>query len=243
MKKKPLASKVLVQTFGTCTFVAHVDDSEELLVRLESSGSRLPAVLALRRLAALVIPELVPKTLQTGKAKTKDGIELQYCVTEFLGNTVVLESVWDHLDDEQQLTIMDSVVRAMRKLQTLGLNDLSVRSILKERSTFRRMRGWVVRIWVILRILQAFSRDILRLLIPSSLLLPWRTMRPATESSSNRHIQIYHRSTSLERSLNPSSVRPSSATTISNRATSWFANKIQQTANSTTNLLQASTGN
>jgi hypothetical protein len=132
MKKKPLASKVLVQTFETCTFVAHVDDSEELLIRLESSGSRLPAVLALQRLAALVIPELVPKTLQTGKAKTKDGIELQYCVTEFLGNTVVLESVWDHLDDEQQLTIMDSVIRAMRKLQTLGLNDLSVRSILKE---------------------------------------------------------------------------------------------------------------
>lgn len=131
--KKPLAFKVLNQTFETCTFVAHIEGfSEELLVRLEAPGSRLPAVLALQRLASLVIPELVPKTLQTGKAKTKDGLELQYSVTEFLSNTVVLESVWDNLDDDQQLIIMDSVVHGMKTLQTLNLNDESVRSVLRE---------------------------------------------------------------------------------------------------------------
>lgn len=129
--KKILTSEILVQTFETCTFVAHLEGlSEELLVRLESPGSRLPAVLALQRLSSLVIPELVPKILQTGTAKTKDGLELQYSVTEFLGNTVVLESVWDNLDDDQQLIIMDSVVHAMKALQTLDLNDESVRSIL-----------------------------------------------------------------------------------------------------------------
>lgn len=141
--KNPSVSRILAQTFENCTFVALFDDgsspgpAQELVVRLESSDGRLPAVLALQRLASLVIPELVPKTLKAGKAKTKDGVEYQYSVTEFVGDTVVLESVWEDLDNDQQLTIMDSIIDAMKKLQMLSLNNDLVRFLMEREGVLK----------------------------------------------------------------------------------------------------------
>ncbi|KAJ4253987.1 hypothetical protein NW762_010389 [Fusarium torreyae] len=132
-----LAHRVVSNTFNTCTFIATLCETEkpaEVVIRLEKSlTSRLPAVAALHELARNRLSHLVPSTIEVGKAKTEDGTEVDFSVTEYVPDTVTLESVWNDLDHKQQVSIMQAVVDAVSQLQDvrLGSNDDEIKHILQ----------------------------------------------------------------------------------------------------------------
>ena len=41
---KPVSTNIISHIFESCTFVAHQDSQEEVIVRLEASGSHIPIV-------------------------------------------------------------------------------------------------------------------------------------------------------------------------------------------------------
>ena len=135
----PASIDILSQTYEVCTFIAYMDTTRptapfprNVVVRLElPSKIPLRTVSALQKVATLAIPEVVPAVFQSGTAIAEDGREVEFSVTAFVDDAVTLETVWDDLDDDQQSTIMDTVLDAMTKLQALDLADESVQEILK----------------------------------------------------------------------------------------------------------------
>ncbi|KAM0546485.1 hypothetical protein ACHAPJ_010844 [Fusarium lateritium] len=131
------AHRVVSNTFNTCTFIATLSETQkpsEVIVRLEKSlTSRLPAVAALQRIARSRMSHLVPSTIKVGKAKTEDGTEVDFSVTEYYPDTVTLESVWNDLDHKQQVSIMQAVVDAVSQLQEirLGSSDDKIKHMLE----------------------------------------------------------------------------------------------------------------
>ncbi|KAJ5275610.1 hypothetical protein N7505_004155 [Penicillium chrysogenum] len=85
----------------------------------ETSKSRLATVAALSRLGHLQLNDIVPSIQQIGTATTIDT-KVNYLVTEYLTATVLLEDIWNTLDETNQLELVNSVVCAMDKLQKLG---------------------------------------------------------------------------------------------------------------------------
>ncbi|KAJ6183722.1 hypothetical protein N7519_005023 [Penicillium mononematosum] len=57
---------------------------------------------------------------QIGTATTIDTKKVNYLVTEYLTGTVLLENIWNTLDETNQLELVDSVVCAVDRLQKLG---------------------------------------------------------------------------------------------------------------------------
>ncbi|KIL58669.1 hypothetical protein M378DRAFT_170317 [Amanita muscaria Koide BX008] len=132
------STTILSQTFQTCTFVARVDEidqpAREILVRLEvleDQVFRLRTVSDLQRVAALVIPDLVPEVERTGTVCMEDGIEVEFSLTTFIPDSVTLESVWDDLSDDEQSAIMAELVAAMGKLYSLNRDNEQVQLLLK----------------------------------------------------------------------------------------------------------------
>ncbi|KAK0655715.1 hypothetical protein B0T16DRAFT_384537 [Cercophora newfieldiana] len=107
---------IISNTFDRCTFRLSLDAEPrpdfpaDLLVRLETSGSRLQAVAELQRLAHSQLSELVPATLEVGTVVNDAGRKLDYSITRFITGTAVLEDVWDSLDRTNQLSLMDLAV-------------------------------------------------------------------------------------------------------------------------------------
>ena len=134
---KPTSITILSQTYEVCTFLARFTRPTgplpgKVVVRLElPSKVPLRTVSALQQLATLAIPEVVPAVFQTGTAKLGNGREIEFSISAFVDNAVMLETVWDDLTDYQQSDIMDTVLDAMTKLQNLDLADESVLAILK----------------------------------------------------------------------------------------------------------------
>ena len=136
---EPASTTILSQTHQVCTFIAHADVSrdtgpaypENVVVRLElPSMIPLRTVMAIQRVAELAIPEVVPAIYQNGTVLAEDGREIEFCVSEFVPDAVTLDTVWDDLTEKQQSDIMDAVLDAMTKLQSLDLADESVHEIL-----------------------------------------------------------------------------------------------------------------
>lgn len=129
---------VLAQTFDDCTFVAHQCGSseEDVVVRLEISKSsddsnRFRTIAALQTIARLAIPDLVPTTERYGMTTTADGRNVHFLVTKFIHDTVTLESVWDDLEEEQQVRIVKELLEAVKKLHAIRLSDSTVVQILE----------------------------------------------------------------------------------------------------------------
>lgn len=106
----------------------------DLLIRLETAPSHLPAVAELQRLAHGQIPELVPVTLAVGSVTNAAGKRLDYTVIPFLTDTVVLEDVWTTLDENNQASLIDSLVEALRRLQSLPATPALLRQIINHDS-------------------------------------------------------------------------------------------------------------
>ena len=129
---------VLAQTFDNCTFIAHQCGSseEDVVVRLEISESsddsnRFRTIAALQTIARLAIPDLVPTIERYGTTTTADGRNVNFSVTKFIHDTVTLESVWDDLEEEQQVRIVKELLEATKKLHAIKLSDSTVVQILE----------------------------------------------------------------------------------------------------------------
>ncbi|KAK4163105.1 hypothetical protein QBC43DRAFT_379592 [Cladorrhinum sp. PSN259] len=128
---------IISNTFDRCIFRLSLATEPkpgfptDLLIRLEASGSHLPAVAELQRLAHLQIPGLVPATLEVGTAINKAGKKLDYSITPFLTGTTVLEHVWNSLDRTNQRSLMDSIFEAMRNLQKLPITSAVIHQVLR----------------------------------------------------------------------------------------------------------------
>lgn len=125
---------IFSNTFDTCTFSVHLDVAplsnyaKDTLVRLEISAGRLASVAALQQLAHAQLPDLVPLVLDVGNTTTADGTPVEYSVMAYCMGTITLEDIWDTISPTNQLELVDSVVRAVEKLQRLDPNSGDVRS-------------------------------------------------------------------------------------------------------------------
>ncbi|KAJ5405177.1 hypothetical protein N7465_006461 [Penicillium sp. CMV-2018d] len=123
---KPSSCNIISNTFDICTFSVQVEVILlPVIVRLETekseaSKSRLATVAALNSLGHLQLNDIVPSIQQIGTATTIDAKKVNYLVTEYLTGTVLLEDIWNTLDETNQLELVDSVVCAVDKLQKLG---------------------------------------------------------------------------------------------------------------------------
>jgi len=121
---KPKTVTVLANNFQTCTFRVFFDTSpmpdvpKDLVVRMEAKIGKLQAIAALQEIAHMQIPELMAKTYSFGKATTSDKREVEYTVSEFVPDTVTLESVWLDLLAPQKETLVRTVAEALKRLQT-----------------------------------------------------------------------------------------------------------------------------
>ncbi|MCJ1237478.1 hypothetical protein MMC14_005464 [Varicellaria rhodocarpa] len=138
---QPTSTEILLQHWGKCIFVARFDgdinssQSSDRIVRLETPNDRFQVIAALERLAALTIPGLVPNGYQVGTIIDTKGRSFDFSVTQFIRGST-LHDVWHELDETQQDSIMQSVVVAVQKLQTLRLEDGKVQTILKDTPYF-----------------------------------------------------------------------------------------------------------
>lgn len=82
------------------------------------SESHVVVVATLQRLARSQLNDFVPKVLHIGAASSAAGKQVDFLVTEYLTRTVPLETVWDTLDEIQQLELVSSAVLAVEKLQS-----------------------------------------------------------------------------------------------------------------------------
>lgn len=128
-----VSATILAQTFDTCTFIARAPGEAEYVVRLEvlqGNVFRLRSVSALQKIAALAIPDLVPKVERTGVAQTESGVTVEFSLTSFVPDSVTLESIWDDLADNERSKIMDEVVSALQRIYEISGVDERVQSIL-----------------------------------------------------------------------------------------------------------------
>jgi hypothetical protein len=128
---------VISNTFETCTFRLLLATEprpgfpRDLIIRLETSGSHLPAIAELQRLAHGQIPHLVPATLAVGSATSATGRQVDYSITTFLTSTAVLEEVWEELDHENQRSLMKAIVAALGELQKVSTQTPTVHQIIQ----------------------------------------------------------------------------------------------------------------
>lgn len=128
---QPTRISILAQNFDACTLVAYQSGTsgEDVAVRLEVLGeeaTRFRTISALQSMAKLAIPDLVPTVERCGNAITGDGRTVEFSVTKFVPNAVTLESVWDDMEDVQQVRVVQELQGALKKLHDLRLSDSNV---------------------------------------------------------------------------------------------------------------------
>ena len=129
---QPTSTEIFVQTWDRCIFVARFDDSSsDRIVRLEDPNDRFHVIAALEKLASLALPELVPTGYQIGTITNTSGRTFDFSVTEFVQG-FTLKDVWTNLNEEDQDALMQSIINAVQKLQTIRLDDKAVQEILKD---------------------------------------------------------------------------------------------------------------
>ncbi|KFX95556.1 hypothetical protein V490_03785 [Pseudogymnoascus sp. VKM F-3557] len=107
------------------------------IVRLESEDGTPKAfamVAAMQQIAPTIIPDLVPKTFQVGKAANAQGRIFEFSVIEVvLGD--ILENVWQLMSTDEQRDVVAELVEALQKLHCVRLSDKMAEE------TMRKMLG------------------------------------------------------------------------------------------------------
>ncbi|WYZ40869.1 hypothetical protein EsH8_IV_001210 [Colletotrichum jinshuiense] len=125
---------IISNNLDTCTFFVLFEENhrpvglpDNLLIRFEKQrdGNPLLATAALQQLAHLEAPYLVPKVWGSGETQAGDGTKLSYMLSQFHPDTCTLESVWEDLGQDEQLSLMKDVVDAMAQFQSICLTNLS----------------------------------------------------------------------------------------------------------------------
>ncbi|EPE31762.1 hypothetical protein GLAREA_11844 [Glarea lozoyensis ATCC 20868] len=108
------------------------DRHSAFVVRLEAENNNLKTfttITTIQQLAATIIPELVPQTLQVGKAKNAQGRMFHFSVIELVEGDL-LEDVWQQMSAEEQSSVVVELVEALEKLHSVRLIDRRVKEIL-----------------------------------------------------------------------------------------------------------------
>jgi hypothetical protein len=95
-----ISTTVLANTWENCTFKCSFSVTpppglpQDVVVRLETCSGLLEPIAILHKAARQRIPDLVPETLEFGRAGIGDGRKVEYMVQEFVKDAVTLEDVW-----------------------------------------------------------------------------------------------------------------------------------------------------
>lgn len=108
------------------------DRHSACVVRLEAENDDLKpftTIATMQQIAATIMPELVPQTLQVGKAKNAQGRMFRFSVIELVEGDL-LEDVWQQMSAEEQSSVVAELVEALEKLHSVRLSDKWVKEIL-----------------------------------------------------------------------------------------------------------------
>ncbi|KAL5330823.1 hypothetical protein ACEPPN_000347 [Leptodophora sp. 'Broadleaf-Isolate-01'] len=134
---QPETISIFLQNWDKCVFKAEFpkgleDRHSACVVRLEAENDNLKTfttIAAIQQIAAIIIPELVPQTLQVGKAKNSQGRMFHFSVIELVEGDL-LEDVWQQMSAEEQSSVVAELVEALEKLHSVRLSDKGVKEIL-----------------------------------------------------------------------------------------------------------------
>ena len=109
---QPTAISIIRQNWDKCVFKAEFSQSQDpynsaYIVRLESENENTAAfatIAAMQQVAARVLPKLVPRTYQVGKARNEQGRMFDFSVIALVDGHA-LEDVWHLLTAENQNSI------------------------------------------------------------------------------------------------------------------------------------------
>ncbi|MCJ1234016.1 hypothetical protein MMC14_001974 [Varicellaria rhodocarpa] len=141
----PRTISILLQDWDKCVFKAVFPPDREdchsvCVVRLEAENENenenenlknFTTIVALQKIAATILPELVSQPLQVGKAKNAQGRMFQFSVTGFIEGDL-LQDVWQQLSADEQSSVVADLVQGLEKLHSVRLSDNRVQEILVE---------------------------------------------------------------------------------------------------------------
>ncbi|EPE33505.1 Protein kinase-like (PK-like) [Glarea lozoyensis ATCC 20868] len=133
---QPKNISMFVQTWDKCVFKAEFSKDESVhpscVVRIEAENKNLTTfatTAAMQQIARIIIPHLVPQTLQIGKATNEQKKLFNFSVSELVDGPT-LADVWHDLDDIERNLIINDLTDALIRLNALQLNDGPIKAIL-----------------------------------------------------------------------------------------------------------------
>ncbi|OBT94123.1 hypothetical protein VE01_07028 [Pseudogymnoascus verrucosus] len=88
-------------------------------------------IAAMQRIAATIIPDLIPKTYQIGKAVNAQGRMFHFSVVELVEGDL-LEDVWQLMSAGEQNSVVADLVEALEKLHSVRLCDNMAQDVLRK---------------------------------------------------------------------------------------------------------------
>ena len=149
---QPETISIFLQNWDKCVFKAEFpkgleDRHSACVVRLEAENEHLKTfstIAAMQQIAATIIPELVPQTLQVGKAKNAQGRIFHFSVIELVEGDL-LEDVWQQMSAHEQSSVVAELIEALESLHSVRLSDKRVKEILG--GTLREEGDEVLQSW------------------------------------------------------------------------------------------------
>lgn len=134
---QPETISIFLQNWDKCVFKAEFPRDGEhrhstCVVRLEAENKNLQTfttIASMQQIAATIIPDLVPQTLQVGKAKNAQRRMFHFSVIELVDGDL-LEDVWQQMSAAEQSSVVAELVKALEKLHSVRLSDKWVKEIL-----------------------------------------------------------------------------------------------------------------
>lgn len=120
---EPKSISIFLQNWDKCVFKAEFpkdpqSDHTTYVVRLESEDEKpknFAMTAAMQQIAATVIPDLVPKTIQVGKAANAQGRMFYFLVVELVEGDL-LEDAWQLMSVDEQNNVVAELVEALQKI-------------------------------------------------------------------------------------------------------------------------------
>ncbi|KFY73995.1 hypothetical protein V499_05943 [Pseudogymnoascus sp. VKM F-103] len=136
---QPKSISIFLQGWDKCVFKAGLpndpqNDYTTCVVRLESEDEKpknFAMIAAMQRIAATIIPDLIPKTYQIGKAANAQGRMFHFSVVELLEGDL-LEDVWQLMSAGEQNSVVADLVEALEKLHSVRLCDNMAQDVLRK---------------------------------------------------------------------------------------------------------------
>ncbi|KFY89794.1 hypothetical protein V500_05493 [Pseudogymnoascus sp. VKM F-4518 (FW-2643)] len=136
---QPKSISIFIQNWDKCVFKAEFPKGPEnhhttCVVRLESKNEEpknFTMIAAMQQIAATIIPDIVAKTLQIGKAANAQGRMFHFSVVEIVEGDL-LEDVWQLMSADEQSNVVAELVEALRKLHPVWISDAVAQEILRK---------------------------------------------------------------------------------------------------------------